>query len=297
MHSRRNHDNVRPNTLKMLNADGKTLLNYIRWRLHRNMNFLPLVVGGTGSGKSYAALRLCYLLDPNFSEEQICFKPEDVLELIKRPDMKHRPIIFDEAGVGIDSRKWQSNVNKLLMNVFETFRSRGNVLIPTTPKVSFIDKKARNLLHAVIRTVKIDYHAKLNYCKVQLVKPNELTDQEPLYPFMKTAVGGQKKKVKRCCFRLPPRHLIDIYEHKKDDFLTNLYDDITDKLRHADLKPLAPQQLKVWDLYKNGVRTVTDMANTLKKKPSTITHLSNAIRAKGYPLVYERHTQIAEKGT
>jgi len=271
----------------MFTYKGNTLIDYINWRLSKNMNFVVAVVGGTGSGKSYVSLRLAKLLDPNFCDQQICFYPEEVLALIDRKDMRHRPIIFDEAGVGIDSRKWQSTINKLLMNVFETFRSRGNVLIYTMPKLQFIDKKARNLLHAVIRTVKIEYHTCGNWCKVQLVKPLDIKDMDPLYPFMKAVVDGQVKKVKRVVFHLPPNEIIDAYEKKKDAFLTALYGNISETLKYGDLQKLAPQQQVVWDLYRSGVTSRNEAERRLNKTKQCIIQLSNAVRAKGYPLNWD----------
>ncbi|WP_346140215.1 hypothetical protein, partial [Streptomyces virens] len=43
-------------------------------RMHRkDKNFMGIVLGDTGDGKSEFGLRLCEVIDPNFSAEQVVF--------------------------------------------------------------------------------------------------------------------------------------------------------------------------------------------------------------------------------
>ena len=55
---------------------GSSFLGYIKDLVYnKNKNFLCVVCGSTGSGKSYSSLRLAEALDPNFDVSRIAFTP------------------------------------------------------------------------------------------------------------------------------------------------------------------------------------------------------------------------------
>ena len=49
-------------------------VTYIKQRIRLNKNFIGFMSGPTGSGKSYASLSICEMVDPNFSAEQIVLR-------------------------------------------------------------------------------------------------------------------------------------------------------------------------------------------------------------------------------
>ena len=70
-------------------------------------------MGPTGSGKSYGAIRLAERIDPNFSVNRIVFTVKDFIHLMNQGLPKGSVIVFDDAGLGINSREWQSLPSKI----------------------------------------------------------------------------------------------------------------------------------------------------------------------------------------
>ena len=78
--------------------------------LRKNKNWLSIVCGDTGSGKSYSALTLANAISPRgiTIKRNMVFNPIQFLEKIndKSKLQKGDVIIFDEAGVGMSAREW-----------------------------------------------------------------------------------------------------------------------------------------------------------------------------------------------
>jgi len=115
-------------------------------------NFLIAIVGETGSGKSYMALRLGEVLDPNqdFNIDHVTFTPDEFFDFLSKA--KHNCfVVFDEAGVSFSHREYMSMINKMLGMVFQTFRYKFINVIFTLPSLGYMDYVGRGLLHCVIR--------------------------------------------------------------------------------------------------------------------------------------------------
>ena len=100
---------------------GKVVL--IDWPLHvtreLNENFMGVIIGMPGKGKTWAAARLAEQLDPTFSIKRVCVSYKEFLEVMRdlsdewqeTGDVSGRVVIFDEFQQSSAARKWQSNVN------------------------------------------------------------------------------------------------------------------------------------------------------------------------------------------
>ena len=65
------------------------VLKRIRKRLKKtNQNFLGVICGQTGSGKSYSALTICKEIDPSFDIDRVTFTPEQFMELLNSGKLK-----------------------------------------------------------------------------------------------------------------------------------------------------------------------------------------------------------------
>jgi energy-coupling factor transporter ATP-binding protein EcfA2 len=128
---------------------------FVEWakrRMGSKRNFLIAIVGETGSGKSYMALRLGEVLDPNqdFNVSHVCFTPMEFFEALG--NLKNNCFCcFDEAGISFSHREYMSMINKMLAMVFQTFRYKFINVIFTLPSLGYMDYVGRGLLHAVIR--------------------------------------------------------------------------------------------------------------------------------------------------
>lgn len=125
-----------------------------------NKNFLLAIVGETGQGKSYSAIKICQNVMAVQGktwdlEKYLIFRAKDFFQTVKtvkeggymvRGDM----ILADEWGVGMPARDFQSITNKALDMVLQTFRKDNVGVIFTLPVLAFMDIHARSLLHAYI---------------------------------------------------------------------------------------------------------------------------------------------------
>ena len=86
-------------------------VRYIRQRIKKNKNFLGVITGPTGSGKSYAGLTICKEVDPEFDETRVIFKAKDLMSLINSGELKAgSTILWDEAGVDLSNRRDRKSV-------------------------------------------------------------------------------------------------------------------------------------------------------------------------------------------
>ena len=204
---------------------GLSFTDVIRERLEQNKNALIAIIGETGSGKSYSALRLAELIDDDFNvAEKVCFRPVEFVKAVRNA-RKGAAIIFDEAGVGIPAREWWSIQNRLLDYVIQTFRFKNLCVIFTMPNLNFIDEHARLLFHYVLETQFIDYEAEQTVLKPFKIMPYSRTKKTYMvYPRLKNVV------IRRLIVSKPSERIISDYEAKKEAYLNELYNEITETL-------------------------------------------------------------------
>ena len=197
--------------------------------MEHNQNWLCLVVGGTGSGKSYLALKIAEELDSTFNASRVAFNAEEFMSILNDGQLqKGCFIIFDEAGVGMSAREWFSLSNKALNYVLQTFRFRNIGVIFTTPDMGFIDVNARKLFHTYVETIRIDRNMKVCVAKVMEMQNNpKMGEQYTKYPRQLGEV------MKRYCFHLPSKDLIKAYELKKTEYGLKLQRDIGQELKES----------------------------------------------------------------
>jgi hypothetical protein len=212
---------------------GEAFIKRIRDRLHKqNKNWLCLICGQTGSGKSYSAISLAQQITKGGNKYKVVFNPDDFRKTLMSDDLKRGDvIIFDEAGVGMASREWYSEQNKLLGKVLQTFRVLNIGVIFTTPVISFIDVQARSLFHNYLFTEKINFKSRTAYIKVLDVNNNSYTGK-----IYYTAPSFYDKErgvyIRMSSLGVPypdnTRQQIDLYEKEKIGFTKNVIKD--DKL-------------------------------------------------------------------
>lgn len=192
----------------------------IRYRLNsQNKNWLAIICGETGSGKSYAALSLGQKIGRVF----IVFTALEFMTLINSGKLQRGDVvIFDEAGVGMSSREWYTVQNKLLGSVLQTFRNMNIGVIFTTPNLSFIDIQARKLFHNYLETSYIDFKKELVHLKAYYIQVNSRYDKV----YFKHPRFTDEKGVSVCMSHLalnkPTDNLISYYERRKLEYTRQL---------------------------------------------------------------------------
>ena len=209
-------------------------------RLHnKNQNWICVICGPTGTGKSYTALRLAELIDPNFNIDRCTFNAEEFLNLVNSGVLKTGScIILDEAGVGIPARQWYDICNKSVNYVLQTFRRENVALIMTTPSLSFIDVQARMLSHAFVDTQKIDRKKKRVLVKFMACQLNPRSGKV-YYKYYRKG----RQALKRVWIEKPSQGLIKDYEKKKKKYSKGLYASAMEDIQKIELKKQTPQEI------------------------------------------------------
>jgi excisionase family DNA binding protein len=215
---------------------------YITNRIANNKNFICFVSGPTGSGKSYASLRLAEKLDPNFSSKQIAFEPLEFVDLIDSDDMKPGSvIIFEEGGVGMNAKQFMSKINQMLQMIFQTFRYKRFVVIINSPYLQFIDKSTRVLFHAEFKMDGIDYNRGVSKVKPYLLQYND-KQNKIYYHNLRTRNGKRVVPVRSIELGKPSDDLITAYEKRKDEWNRHKRSEIRDTLDEKDRKKQQEKQ-------------------------------------------------------
>ena len=105
------------------------ILSWIHWIYSRitrkNQNFIGLVQGPTGSGKTWSGISIAYMLDNSFDvTRQLVFSFQELMNTVNSDWFRKKRIkviIWDEPQIEISNREWQSKTNKLLNYLLSTF--------------------------------------------------------------------------------------------------------------------------------------------------------------------------------
>lgn len=194
-------------------------VNRVKYRLHHfNKNWLAIICGETGSGKSYSALSLAEDIGRVF----IVFNALEFMKLLNSGSVKKGDvIIFDEAGVGLSARDWYTIQNKILGSVLQTFRNMNIAVIFTTPNLSFIDVQARKLFHSYLETKFIDRDKKVSWLKPYDIQVNSRLDKV-YYKSPRFEVEGKEVSLNHIGVSLPSPELVKRYEEMKTEYTKKL---------------------------------------------------------------------------
>lgn len=218
-----------------------SLVRYIHRRISNNKNFLATITGPTGSGKSWSALSMAELIDPEFNASRVIFKARDLMKLINSGSLKPGSVIlWDEAGIDLSNRNWQSVTNKMLNALLQTFRHKNFILLFTVPFHDFIDSASRKLFHADFETQRINKNEGAVIIKPKLLQYN--SNLAKWYrKYLKVQINGHIVKIKRWAVPKPSDKLIKEYEEAKNKFTKDLNMDINKQLDELE----APERNEV----------------------------------------------------
>lgn len=117
----------------------------------KDKDWVIVVDGEEGVGKSVFAMQLGKYIDPSLCLERVCFNAEE----FKNAIIKAQPqqcVIFDEAFTGLASRTALSEINHLLVSLMMQMRQKNLAVIVVLPTFFLLDKyvalwRARGLFH------------------------------------------------------------------------------------------------------------------------------------------------------
>ena len=129
-------------------------LNKVKKRvLTKDRDFVMVIDGEEGVGKSVLAMQIAKYLDPEFNLDKICFNSDSFIKAIKSPEMKKGAcIVLDEAFSAINSRASMTEVNRSMIGVATEMRQRNLFVIIVLPSFFDLDKyfalwRCKSLIH------------------------------------------------------------------------------------------------------------------------------------------------------
>jgi hypothetical protein len=225
-------------TRKVL-EEGTLTNKWSEGRFNANKNGLIVVTGGTGSGKTYSALKFCecwykYKFNEPFPIENVCFSLEEVARRLKdRKLRKCEYLILEEAGANLGAADFQMKISKIFTYILQSFRSMNIGLVLTLPVLTMLNKSARQLIHMHLTTSGI-VGGKCNL-KVKIHQLNQHSGKS-YWKRPHINNGGMSAKVDMIAFTLCSKELRDAYEKKKSDFVYKLVDNFEDNVRTKEEK-------------------------------------------------------------
>ncbi|GAA0304036.1 hypothetical protein [Halarchaeum salinum] len=211
------------------------ILRKVIWRrVHEwNQNFMGVVVGETGKGKSYASLRLAEALDPHFSIDDVAFTLEEFFTLVEEDRPEGSVIVLDEAGVGASHRDWYDDAHQHLNYVLQTWRHQNRIALLTLPELDKLDPVARSRLHGYFEMVRINHDEQWSRAQYKNIKTNPRTG-ENYFRYPRLRWDGTKRKYKGLTFGLPSDEIREQYEPAKKEF--------TDSLNEGARESVTPEE-------------------------------------------------------
>lgn len=209
------------------------LIQSVQKRLWKqNKNWLSIITGQTGSGKSWSALSLAEKIDPSFDTSKVVLRPEKFMEKVAEREWGQGDVVvFDEAGAGMSAKAHMTKKNRIIDQVLQTFRRQNIAVIFTVPSKSNVDKSVRRLLHTYIETKTIDYINERNHLKWLEMDYNQKTDKIYYkYPQRRTE-SGALKKIKTVKMGKPSEDLIKAYEEKRSKYQDRKNNEFLDELQ------------------------------------------------------------------
>ena len=256
-------------------------LNYAHNRIKKNRNLILVFNGGTGSGKSYACIRLAIDLAKRFGTnfsiaDNLDFSFDKIMHKMQLAQNAKPGTVFilEEIGAfgsGGSSKEWQSKANKFFNSFLQTSRHRNQIFILNCPSFSFLEASSRILVHFRFESVSIDYNQKVSIFKPFLLQHNPGTGK--IYAkFLRYRCNGVGRKYNRIKFSLPPQDIVDAYEIEKNKFTTELNRKIMEPEKKG--KPLVPVENRkiVMDLLRNSGKEQKEIAEIMGIGPSAVSH-------------------------
>lgn len=218
----------------MSDETGSLFVNRIMDRLLKyDKNFMGIIVGETGIGKSSLSLVLAACVDKNFSIDRVAFSGSEFMKIINSGLPKGSAVVFDECGIGnvlktgsggMAAREFQSTSNKILSYVLQGFRSRNLAIFFTLPSLRLLDVQTKLLSHCIIEC--IDRTQNCVVAKVFQLQHNPRIGKD-FYHYNYDDLG---REMSIMYFDKPPAELWNKYLEKKKIWLDALALSVSDRL-------------------------------------------------------------------
>lgn len=222
-------------------------------RVKSNKNWLGVMCGATGSGKSYFSLAICEKFFPRFTVDNIVFSVKEYLD--KFQDCKAGDIILFDEGEEWNARRAMEQKNVEFGNILSMIRFTQISTIFTLPDIRQIDVTLVRLMHNYMYTMDIDrktcplWQRKrtgvhfYEIVKERLPQGNS-RDLKVRYPVMDVVVKNNRTgqcyektiKITELWYNAPSQEMLDQYEEMKKKHFHAAMAASRARLRHQEMK-------------------------------------------------------------
>ena len=124
----------------------------------KDFDWMWIVDGPEGSGKSVLAMQLARVVDPAFNLDRMCMTPHEFTKAVIRAT-KGQCVVFDEAFTGLSSRASLTEINRVIVSLMMEMRQKNLFIIIVMPTLFLLDRyvalfRARGLFHVYLKNGK-----------------------------------------------------------------------------------------------------------------------------------------------
>lgn len=121
----------------------------------KDFDWVWVVDGSEGSGKSVFSMQLARVVDPSFCLERVCMTPEEFTKAVIKAE-QGQAVVFDEGFTGLSSRASLTEINRLMVSLMMEMRQKNLFIIVVMPTIFLLDRyvalfRARGLFHVYMK--------------------------------------------------------------------------------------------------------------------------------------------------
>jgi len=226
-----------------------------------------LLQGQKGSGKSYASLRIAYntarcvaeILDDDwhkwtkyFSMNNVAIiDPDRAFEIIGEAK-PYNIYLFDDIGVGWNSRSFASKANRDKNDIFQINRVAQTVQILSMPNQFLLDKVPRMLCNYMAEMDRSEYSRGFSLIKVFKTKTLFRLNNQRITPHLVAEDGA---KITKYVVHRPPKFLAMQYDKIRKDVTRRI---ISERARREEEEKPAPGPRMTSDMYDRAKRVLPE---------------------------------------
>jgi len=226
---------------------------YVKNRVASNKNWLGVICGATGSGKSYFSLAVCERHFPRFTVDNIVFSVKEYLDLFT--ECRAGDIIVFDEGEEWNARRAMEQKNVEFGNILSMIRATQISSIFTLPDIRQIDVTLVRLMHNYIYTMDIDRktcplwqrrRTGVNFYEIikEKLPQGSTRDLKVRYPVMDVIIRNnttqkyyeKSVKIKELWYKSPAAELLEQYEAVKKRHFNSALLAARNRLKMRDLK-------------------------------------------------------------
>jgi hypothetical protein len=238
----------------MIKINPDIVLNkYIKNRINANKNWLGVMCGATGSGKSYWSLAACERHFPRFTVDNVVFSVKEYLN--KFTECKPGDIILFDEGEEWSSRRSMDEKNVLFTNILSMIRFTQISSIFTLPDIRQIDVTLVRLMHNYMYSIDIDRktcplwmrtRSGVNFYEIikEKLPKGDSRDLKTRFPRMELIIKNNTTgqfyektvKVRELWYKAPSKELLEDYETRKKEHFDRTMHSVKQRLKAKDEK-------------------------------------------------------------